>query len=154
MESKYYTPEIEEFHVGFEVQKQMQDLIGKELSNKLDLQLRFGLDYQMNHEATFADYTITANDIINYKLNPHILKTEIRVKHLGQEDIESLGWKFCNVNSEYFTLNGFHLTIYNYNWITIYEDKGADEYCFRGNIKNKSELRKLMQQLNINSGKE
>ena len=119
MENKYYTPELHEFFDKFEYES--FDIIWKkEIFDFRDL------------------------DVID----DEIREGKIRVKHLDREDIESLGWSFSNVNTPYFSLNGFYLVINN-QWLTIYEDKGADEYSFRGTIKIKSELKKIMQMLNI-----
>lgn len=125
-ESKYYKPEIQEFHPGFEFEEESVS----------------GLMY--NKKIFRFNWFNLQKEIVE-----GLDSNKIRVKHLDREDIESLGWKFTNVNSEYFSLNGFNLTHRGSNYYTIYEDKGADEYSFRGHIKNKSELKRLMQQINI-----
>jgi len=173
MGNKFYTPEIEELHIGFEVQKQMQELISKELNNKLELKLRFNSDYEMNHDATFANYTITANDIRNYDLNPHVLKTEIRVKYLDREDLESIGWikteKEFNptFNDNVFFIekqieNGlnktYRLRLFDDFVINIFlfekisrKSQWLESICLLNliQVKNKSELQKIMKMLNI-----
>lgn len=135
----YYTPTIEEFHIGFECE--VLGLIGAKEDQRL-----------------FSQPTIISQKellLIDY--------LEIRVKYLDQSDIESLG------------LNGFEITAYveeshlEFTWfkgvelfgfltftdkmISFYEyNYSTREYSdciFRGTIKNKSELIKLMQQLNI-----
>lgn len=125
MDTKYYTPEIEEFHDGFIYEIKMT---------------------VFPHEKKVFNFGITEYEIIKTVLN---ITNIVRVKLLDREDIESLEWK-QNKNENSFSLNGFDL-LFNEanNWITIYEDKGADEYCFRGTIKNKSEFKKLMVQLDI-----
>ena len=130
MANSYYTPTIEEFHVGFEYESEEMAPCGsgthfvKDTIEKPD---------DIKNAFDFDDYC----------------HTELRVKLLDREDIESLGWKYSNVKSEYFSKNGFDLVLHKDNFLTIYEDKGADEFSFRGTIKNKSELKKLMQQLSI-----
>lgn len=120
MEPKYYTPTLNEFFDGFEYES---------------------LDLVWNKTTfDFRDLEV---------IDDEIREGKIRVKHLDREDIESFGFVYSNVNSEYYSLNGFDLTNLDNNYFNIYEDKGADEYCFRGTIKNKSELKKLIQMLNI-----
>ena len=71
---KYYTPEIEEFHVGFEYEEQVEP--GKWAWNTC-------------HPNTFEKlYDWDSMDM---------LKIRTRVKYLDQEDIESLGFiKYTN----------------------------------------------------------
>jgi hypothetical protein len=71
----YYTPELEEFHVGFEI-----ELLNIENSQ-------------------WGKYTITESDLLDathYESSAlkHILEDEYRVKYLDREDIESLGWDY------------------------------------------------------------
>ena len=63
---KYYIPEIEEFHVGFEVET---------MSSKTN---------------DWVNYTITVDDCLG---TWDIFLTKTRIKYLDREDIESLGWK-------------------------------------------------------------
>jgi hypothetical protein len=156
MENKYYTPEIEELHVGFEVEKQNQELIGIEIKKKFDLKM-LKIDYEMNHNSTFKNHFINSTDISIYELNPHLLKTEIRVKHLDREDIESLGWVFShsfNMGSVYdvYKAHGCILEFYDKSNSISIDGQGFKPSVIGLTIKNKSELKKLMQMLNINSG--
>ena len=131
----YYTPTIEEFHVGFEY----QELWG--LKN-------------INEEWLTQLYD--ENDLIQ-----NLCET-LRVKYLDQSDIESLGWKLIksNDNRDTFILeinNEFKYGLYknsnsnNINIDSVDNKKYITESksYFKGTIKNKSELKKLMQQLNI-----
>lgn len=72
METKYYTPTIDSLHIGFECEKQTQELIANELNNKIELKLIANIDYEMQRDLTFAPHIITANDIQMYSLNPHL----------------------------------------------------------------------------------
>jgi hypothetical protein len=118
----YYTPTIEEFHVGFEY---------RNINN-----LNIGY---------------TCKDILPKEYNEEL----IRVKYLDQFDIESLGWidgetrgmtpfifNELDPNNEfqlYYQFDNQFAQIYNCH----------SDFVFQGTIKNKSELIKLMQQLNI-----
>jgi hypothetical protein len=165
MENKYYTPEIEEFHVGFEYEAKPKGSIH--------------IDYMpfiwRGNNSLISEFT----------------SATLRVKYLDREDIESLGWEFvdssssqglyCNgkdnppsiqsafkvrecylyciigddgkVRLPYFILNKTTLNppycmmngvkFVNTEWI------GCCTTCNGLKIKNKSELKKLMKQLNI-----
>lgn len=127
MENKYYTPNLEDFHVGFE--------------------------YEVKEEKTFEKVVFKITDIYNYPLINTILNLQekvedsyIRVKYLDREDIESLGWSY-NEEFKYFRIReDFILLEYQNNEILIQED---GENLFWGKIKNKSELKKLMKQIGI-----
>lgn len=134
MENKYYTPEIEEFHVGFEFE-QFENNNWQQTTLESDEAERFFV-----------------------MLNAYELKDFVRVKHLDREDIESLGWKlFKQGNVNFFTFRMFtnddiqmHFSFGQPAKIGFSTREGEE---FSGlKIKNKSELRKLMQQLNINIG--
>jgi len=139
-DNKYYTPTIEEFHVGFEfnINDTIRDGSGrKEWS------------YNVKFSVAIASY-------IKFLLDKN--PEDVRVKYLDKEDIESLGW----INGETRGLSSYIMKtkdndfqMYLHDWlnekgywfIEIYDYSA--EYVFRGNIKNKSELIKLMKQLQI-----
>jgi len=141
MESKYYTPTIEEFHVGFEYEM-------KEGFTDGTVKTQENFD-KAKWESRVCDSGIMYIERALQGRNAKNGLCGIRVKLLDREDIEREGFIYSNVHSEYWSLNGFDLAILGDNYFTIYEDKGADEFCFRGKIKNKSELQKLMIQLGI-----
>lgn len=132
---KYYTPDISEFHVGFEYETMyLQDYD----TWKKEILLEDDAGYF--HSIYFGD----------------AVPTEFRVKYLDKEDIESLGWKGQESNSVYFTKDNYRLV----HWITsdgrdinIFEkyDGGTQEECLirKAKVKNKSELIKLLKQLKI-----
>ncbi len=98
-------------------------------------------------------------EVINGNINPYELLDLWNEKPLDQSDIESLGWviaesshkhiraiiDLCSENKEKWIL------IYDIkdNYMVILKDVMGMTSFFRGEIKNKSELIKLMQQLNI-----
>lgn len=154
MENKYYTPEIEEFHVGFEFEV---------LNNEGKFYIPgLAKNEWSSIESNFGIFTSVE------KIQRLILDKQIRVKHLDREDIESLGWhkhqktyfsfenkKIENHSNEHFLNDKLVLSDSYFLEITdsciIIQDYDY-EVIFKGTIKNKSELRKLMHQLNINSG--
>jgi len=136
--NKYYTPKVEEFHVGFEYEAKSN--IG-------------GNFFKTAFGDSNGEYTNELSDLyLDIKLN------QIRVKYLDREDIESLGFKDSVFERQNF---GFNDTTYfniknlgreNHYTIKYREENswgGGEGILFQGQIKNKSELRKLMYQLNI-----
>lgn len=131
MENKYYTPKIEEFHVGFEY-----------------------------YHASFKDQVLsiyTVNNTYDFKNIEDEIKNEIvLIKLLDREDIESLGFKYDSDNFFEGFFNGliYKILLVDGNvWIYFRQNVGnekiIDKTSFFGKIKNKSELKKLMVQLGI-----
>ena len=126
----YYTPTLNEFYIGFE--SEILGIIGAKEDERL-----------------FSKPTIITQKELAIM---HLL--EIRVKILDQSDIESLGWKDCDniYNTIRWDFNDYILMFYKKdNRYLIFRDCGPNniQTVFNGFIKNKSELIKLMQQLNI-----
>lgn len=128
--NKYYTPEIEEFYVGFEFEWLNRNTFEKHI-------------FMCQSQFTFDDF-------------PELAK-QSRVKYLDQEDIESLGWKeeIDSPDGRFSILKDdiwYYLIQYGHN--QKYEIRCMNpsyKYgSFLGTIKNKSELHKLMKQLGIN----
>ena len=132
-DNKYYTPEIEEFRVGFEYE--------------LFKDSEWFKTMVYNHSIG-KDINIEIKDMGHWQTG---LKP--RVKYLDKEDIESLGWiKTIHKTVECFKLNNNYLFHFNESNIFISIDVISEintTQLFRGVIKNKSELKKLMQQFNI-----
>lgn len=151
---KYYIPNIEEFHVGFEY-----ELLKK--VSRYDNYWRFEIVKKVfTPVKTNRDF-----DWIRLKID--LEDKEIRVKYLDQEDIESLGFINSKLTNEIWLYKdkldfrglGEKYTI-GINWrpgrnhlLVFYvpDEKQipAGLTIFAGAIKNKSELKRLMKQLNI-----
>jgi hypothetical protein len=130
----YYTPEIEEFHVGFEYEVMIPE---KSIWSK---------------EVFFLNDSHI--DLVKWvNIQDEFTIHKIRVKYLDTEDIESLGW----VDGETMGLSG-----YLFNWrnedekFQMYEDREftqiynwEDQIIFQGTIKNKSQLKFIMTCLGI-----
>lgn len=126
MEKKYYIPKINEFHIGFE--------------------------FEVNYGAGIGwvkDSLYSNTEVI---VLPFIKTENIRVKYLDREDIESLGFKYTELFG--YRLNDYCLI----HWPNDVLNENTYEIClftspkttiFYGRIKNKSELRKLLEMLNI-----
>jgi hypothetical protein len=126
MENKYYTPEISEFYPGFEYEYCM-------LENQLPIWKKDFFGKIINDTKTLE----------------WLYKLGIRVKYLDQQDIKSLGFE---ENFYGFWLNNKCLHFDGSTYITIDNGESQDQqvFYFQGNIKNKSELVKLLKQLGIN----
>ena len=134
MGNKYYTPKIEEFHVGFEyeVMNPKRKLWSKEI-------------FYLNKSHI---------DIIQYvDIQDEFTENPIRVKYLDKEDIVSLGFECLEYNNVIgWTFNKYYIGYYrvvnsrDIKYTIIDKD---DMIIFTGSIKNKSELKVLLKQLNI-----
>ncbi len=136
----YYLPNLEEFHIGFEYEIKLNS--GDWVKHKLTAL----------SELNFEDWSIKQNDV--------------RVKYLDEQDILELGWqkkakKFDLGVETYvktidlfgFNNNRIHL-LYNINnvWKMLIQNNnsyGTPSVEIKLNVKNKSELRRLMQQMGI-----
>lgn len=136
-EKKYYVPQIKEFHAGF-------------------------LYYY--NVGTHFELMSYSNNIPYEEMNPHSSKSEIKVKYLDKEDIESLGFikdversygehRDCFNKLNYcidFYFNDYNLIIKKFDSekLDSYNTRKVD-ILFNGKIKNISELKVLLKQLNI-----
>ena len=156
---KYYTPSIEEFHVGFEY------------------------EYR-NHDGTVKNNTVlnywnksTISDLNELSYVERGLQTpnNTRVKYLDKDDIESLGFTHDPNEDQEETPCQFDIHGYSSGYILDHQDtelktayimyhfpdnfviiesivncgSGKENMLFRGTIKNKSELEQVLKMLNI-----
>ena len=129
MKDKYYTPESNEFHIDFEYECKSHSIGKKNEWSKF-----------ICGEELVLDNKFLLNQIKN-KL--------VRVKYLNKEDIKELGWKYDR-NYIYY-LNNYMLHFFSNNILVHIFDDIEDENStiFLGFIKNKSELQKIMNLINI-----
>lgn len=144
---KYYTPKIEEFHVGFEYEE-----------NTLS-----GWNTKI---MTWNDYPSYAGDYIGEGLQ----EDRIRVKYLDREDIESLNFTdyrhstndwykmivdFSIGNIPFKAIRLSHnyddniISIMGYEYVFEMENATQETQLFYGKINNVSEFKILLKQLNI-----
>lgn len=138
-DNKYYTPTIEEFHVGFEFEY---------INSENNSWIKSIFDMM---DADFMEILID--------------NETCRVKYLDKEDIESLGWEegLLNVSKTnellVYGIGSYVITSFeninhtidisltsNFKLVGL---QSGLQRIFRGTIKNKSELKKLMKQLGI-----
>jgi len=142
MEAKYYTPEIEEFHVGFEYEYK-SDTYMPVLDKTKGLWAK----------EIYSGSCLMDGESENDDIESLIKEKNIRVKHLDRKDVEKFGLKLkiWDNGSGYFTKDNYTFGIYSTGlFCTISQnDFGNNIMRFSGEIKNKSELKKLMKMLNI-----
>lgn len=132
--SKYYTPEIEEFHVGFEYECQ-----------RIKFNNEFTPDVLTNY--TYLHVVQSLIDI-----------GAIRVKYLDREDIESFGFDFKGYwireeegsiyHNDLYGLTYFNGTKTICIWERMQQGLEGENY-FRGKIKNKSELGRVLKMVGV-----
>ena len=140
MEARYYVPTIDEFFCGFEC-----EIKGKNESNWSKLVL--GKD-AIWHLFTNLEHLDQATE-------------QIRVKSLCRQDIEECGWERDSSSSDWSAFNLKSESKYNHcltidvgskkeigKNIVIFNNDGV---IFKGTIRNKSELLKIMQQCGISA---
>lgn len=147
MENKYYTPTIDEFFQGFEY-----EVINTELTGPFNKWSQETFYLNESHISLIRNINIQKDGKNKYL---------IRVKYLDKEDIESLDWKIEKVDklrykldfTEVFSRDNWILVYYTSesilpNKVIIYNDTYTD-CIFKGIIKNKSELIKVLKMLEI-----
>ncbi len=145
---KYYAPEIEEFHVGFEYEW------FKPTYNKWSKE-----KFENTRELYF----------IERSLRKDFENKFVRVKYLDREDIESCGFEFRYINTanddQYFSMNNnrnwVHVSLTRFSsWVVLKIESSVFKDSIRTivinsiSIKNKSEFIIILDQLNLSkSGK-
>lgn len=167
---KYYTPEIEEFHVGFEYQakvvdyyKGIEDVHGQGLKKKdvEDVDKGEDCDGARYKRYRWCDWKVYEDSFYI----PDAGIKWVRVRHLDREDIESFNFKQSILHSNIFLKEcdewnhrsaeciginfneGFdHLMIF-------FVEKGGEikygQTIFAGKLKNKSELKRILKQIGL-----
>ena len=158
VDSRYYKPMLEEFHVGFEYEAYCFKVDVCQIPDDIEIDEYFK-NYdkypQVNRIDTGWKKSIVGNGLFETTEDiPVLLRNDAaRVKYLDKSDIEDLGWKLngrgSHYNKEfegdgaehqlYYQEDNHFLQIYNWN----------SEIIFQGTIKNKSELKVLLNQLGI-----
>ena len=150
-QTKYYSPSIEEFHVGFRYQGYFKSILKGEVV-----------------EPQWEDRVFKSGHKI-YAGNDILIPENCRVKYLDQQDIEELGWVyrgahwFYKRDSYYEIIEDEHTNYFlhihgdeskrPYSIILGSPNNGysleGSDHLFNGEIKNFNELERLMKQLKI-----
>ena len=130
MENKYYEPDVEDFYVGMIYETEQDELRGIWEENTINTlrELEELCKYNSKYIGKYSN---------------------IRVKYLSKEDIESLGFKqHEKLKYQYYKDHFMFVELHRDNQYSI-EDLTDSQCIFYGMIKNKSELKKLLIQLEI-----
>jgi hypothetical protein len=134
-EDKYYTPTIEEFHVGFEYEA-LVDYYGDKYEAFMIEDTSDLIQRMETYDSQDMDF--------------------IRVKYLDREDIESLGFEFKEEHrfSKIYSKHNEAIEIREDGEVRIGLINYGINDCvdkitiwFRGTIKNKSELKKVLKMI-------
>lgn len=146
MENKFYTPDLEDFHIGFEY------------------------EYKYNDARSWTKKVFGPDSFLH--LDEIETKDFCRVKYLDREDIESLGWireefpmalrLFFTKEVDRFGVKETYSLLYvpQTSWVLIYKTQGyiiehpdkittTGTTVFAGEIKNKSELKRILKQVKL-----
>jgi hypothetical protein len=130
MGDMYYTPTIEEFHVGFECEYVEEEHFGEKIWSEFDI------DSSMAMEQFVYDYHHSDKS----------LKELFRVKYLDREDIERLG--FEKVGSECYRGSKFEIHKYE-DGLDVMILSLDQDVLFNGIIRNKSELERVLKMIDV-----
>ena len=135
-ENKYYTPEIDEFFVGFEFEE-----LFKQKWNRL-------IPPPKDSPNEWVKLKLDTSHSIS-RIISKIKQDKVRVKYLDKQDLIELGFNKDPSGVRYFEFNGFQLyfDIHQDFNVTIYNDDSI--IVFQGDVKNKSELIKVLKMLGI-----
>ena len=156
MENKYYTPSIEEFHVGFEYEIEEPD--GS--YTKQELTVRDSLEFIDDHSSEFRVKYLDIDDIeslgFNTRLEPNLSLGgyDKDASFLFKKTISSLFPQSVGLNELYLIYKGpacrslIYLT--RSRFVGVDEGKILPEvHLFNGYIKNKTELQRILIQLGV-----
>lgn len=168
--NKYYTPELEEFHVGFEYEikryfsKTIKEIQLKELKNFIEQEDEKGnFDWMKKTWSSTSSFlhTMSVTNDGDGNIVSITVPECIRVKHLDKEDIESLGFDtditkgfqkpqlLIMETSKKGIIKGYFRIVFNVLNNSCNISDCCDDCLFDGKIKNKAELKKLLMQLEI-----
>ena len=173
MENKYYTPSSQEEVISWI----FSEAWIKGVTTDPDKNIKIVFDKEQISTNLVWLINLLNSQNIEKDSKGNVLKTSInlkclRIKYLDKEDIESLGFKHdyniepipnretCPVFEGYIldrqleTEEAWELFLFEDNEVWIYYTKkcAGEGYVFKGNIKNISELKKVLTMLNIDYG--
>ena len=149
-ENKYYTPTIEEFHVGFEYEHKERFLDGT-VKTQEDFDNSKWVKQTCDSGIMYIERALSGRNSKNGLCG-------VRVKYLDQEDIESLGFELEESNKKETIYRRSCDNLMTEKEVQIWVDKEFDyidicnlrdkeDYNFMGKIKNKSELKRVLKMI-------
>jgi hypothetical protein len=147
MENKYYTPKIEEFHVGFRYE-QFAHEGGIAWSGRLYDAIQ--KSWIKNTFEIDSPYSLV--DIANY-----IDSGFIRIKKLDESDIIEAGWEESKTSfspdRQYYSLNEYNCFLKDGEFRIYYEWAEDGQNLFVGSIPNYNKLLEVMDMIGVERGK-
>ena len=157
MDTKYYIPDISEFHVGFEYEHCHSSVRFVMLNFKTGDTSNIGESKEIWEKSVFSgnEYDVWKS---SFKFDDSLKNGQIRVKCLDKEDIESLGFEHeqSTKDGSYFysgtlmTENQWCINLKDFI-VDIYDINGKSDFRFNGFIKNKSELKQILKMIGCES---
>jgi hypothetical protein len=157
-QNKYYTPDISELHVGYELEVEDFNQGHENGVQWIKTVIKHGGNYERNtHEQIFDSTTIQGIEA----RNDVYIRNTYRTKYLDQSDIESCGWihtggqlvshgrqdyEKAGMMLKYFPR---HHSLFIAKAINPDAMDGFAEKLFDGECKSINELRKIIKWLNI-----
>jgi len=147
-ENKYYVPDLEEFHVGFEFEivpskgLMIVDYGKPEEKSQTVWATEFE---KMIYGDSRYDINIMGTGLP--EINAGIKGKKVRARYLNREDIKAEGFRFISEDSfekDNYTLK-FNPNEYG-RWVKI-KDHEVEYDHFSGNIRNRSELKRVLNQI-------
>lgn len=154
MNSKYYTPTLEEFHAGFRYESySVSTYDGNTMSHNWEPRI-----FKDGHKI--------------YAGNDVLIPETCRVKFLDQQDIEELGWNYSGRTTELwfkipdvdiqpfnltyrsfmlsYSLDDYRCQIAGYEWTDCRSmNNNEGEVLFLGKVKNYNQLKQIMEWITI-----
>lgn len=153
MENKYYTPSIEEFHVGFEYEHCHSSI------SFVTLNFKTGEKENRTEPKKIWEKSIFSGNEFDvwkssFRFNDSLKDGQIRVKYLDKEDIESLGFMQEGDSARYRKENLnilFYALAESINPLVLTDRvvviKDGEYVKYSGVIKNKSELIRILKMI-------
>lgn len=163
-QNKYYTPSIEELHVGYECELSLQSSTGWYM---FDFSGETPTEFIPFPDGPFRHWSkvpiIEKEDLFNNGREIQVFidalkDNRVRTKYLDQSDIESCGWEYDGNDTDgwnkYYLFTGdtswyLHHGYNNEILIIKYENHKSKGTFYNGECKSINELRKIMKWLNI-----
>lgn len=145
MENKYYTPDLEDIHIGYECEIFEKDLYAKKEWEKI---------------VADADTLASGCSECYYQ---DIKQIKLRTKYLDKQDIESLGWKLNGKLFEITLSNDYETFLYKLKHIknenvikitltyTSSKENFKNSVCYVGTCSSINELRTIMKLIQIST---
>jgi len=136
MDERYYTPELSEFHIGFEFEI---------------LNTRNGVYFEQKPLNEWVKVVLDASEMFHPIILTRLINDKfVRVKSLDYNDIAAEGWRGESRGCFSFKNGTIEKSLEETNEMGVYKICGLydfEDYGFEIEIKNRSELKFLMKRL-------